>query len=80
MEVVVGDLQDRIPNELRFLGGTVDEEEMCKYVDWELRVSCSPVASIFSSEGKANSQECGRRWLERRGGSLKSLLWRIGES
>lgn len=75
-EIVFGDLQDRVPDGLRFLEGIVEKEEICKYVDWELWMSYSPVASIFS-EVKARPAAQG---YERRGGSLKSLLWRIGES
>ena len=46
--MVVGDLQDKVPDVLRFLRRIAEKEEICKYVDWKLRVSCTPVASIFS--------------------------------
>lgn len=79
---MVGGLQDQLPDGLRFLGGIAEKEEICKYVDWELRVSCSPMSSIFSEVKKARlvaKSVGGGGWRGERG-SLKSLLWRTGES
>lgn len=58
--MVVGDLQDKVPDVLRFLRVIAEKEEICKYVDWELWVSCTPMASIFS-EVKARPTAGGVR-------------------